>query len=113
MEHIPQSKANRLENGVLTSWEYAMRNARLNVAPISIKGRYPESGYTGNLISDSIVHITEGMGFLGLRDGTRVALAKNDQVHLAVGDAYYFEGNLEIIYAASPAWTPQQTETID
>ena len=97
MEHIPQSKAQRFENGAVTSWEYEMHNANLNVAPISIKGRYPETGYTSNQVSDSIVHIIDGSGLLATNNGASVELAKNDQVHLAVGDAYYFEGILEII----------------
>ncbi len=50
MEHIPQSKAQRFENGPVTAWEYTMQNANLNVAPISIKGRYPENGYTSNSV---------------------------------------------------------------
>lgn len=113
MEHIPQSSAQKFENGAVTSWEYEMQNANLNVAPISIKGRYPESGYTSNLLSDSIVHVIDGTGVLETNTGVSVELSKNDQVHLAVGDAYYFEGNLEIIYAASPGWTPQQTQAIN
>lgn len=110
MEHVPQSKAKYYENGAATSWEYEMQNANLNVAPISIQGRYPENGFTSNLKSDSVIHVTHGVGLLALNNGTTVELVKNDQVHLAVGDTYYFEGDLEIIYAASPAWTPEQTK---
>lgn len=109
MEHIPQSKAKYHENGAVASWEYEIQNTNLNVASISIQGRYPETGFTSNLKSDSIIHVTNGVGLLGLDNGAKVELEKNDQVHLAVGDAYYFEGDLEIIYAASPAWTPEQT----
>lgn len=112
MEHIPQSKAQRFENGAVTSWEYNMQNANLNLAPISITGRYPETGFTSNLQSDSCIHVLNGNGVLGLKDGTLVELNKNDQVYLAVGDVYYFEGSLEILYAASPAWTPEQTKHI-
>lgn len=113
MEHVSRAKAQRYENGAVTSWEYEMQNANLNVAPISIRGRYPEQGYTSNKISDSIVHIIDGNGRIVLIDGTDVELVANDQVHIDVGDAYYFEGELDIIYAASPSWTPEQTEHID
>lgn len=109
MEHIPQSMAKRFDNGAVTSWEYEMQNASLNVALISIRGRYPENGFTSNLKSDSIIHITEGSGLLKLRDGTIVELAENDQLRLAAGDEYCFEGELGIIYAASPPWAPEQT----
>jgi hypothetical protein len=113
MEHIPQSKARQVENGAITAWEYEIQNANLNVSPISIRGRYPDSGFTRNLESDAVVHVIEGSGILGLNNSSSVILVKSDQLHLAVGDTYYLEGNLDIIYAASPAWTPEQTEHID
>ena len=113
MEHISQPHAQKFENATVTSWEYEMKNAALNVAPISIRGRYPANGFTSNLESDAIVHVVDGSGIIGLKDGSSVVLAKNDQLHLAVGDTYYFEGNLEVIYAASPIWTPEQTEHTD
>lgn len=113
MEHISQSQAQRFENGAVTSWEYEMQNASLNVAPITISGRYPEKGYTSNLVSDSIVHVLSGAGVIGILDGAVIDLVPNDQVHLLVGDAYYFEGDLNILYAASPSWTPEQTKQFD
>lgn len=113
MEHVTQSQAQRFENGAVTSWEYEMQDANLNLAPISIKGRYPETGYTSNTVSDSIVHIIGGSGLIELRDGTTTRLAIHDQLHLSVGDAYFFEGDLDILYAATPSWTPQQTNHID
>lgn len=108
MEYIPQSKAQRFDKGAVTSWEYAMEHATLNVAPISIAAKYPETGYTSNTLSDAIVHVIDGSGMLALHDGTTVELKKNDQVHLAVGDEYYFDGELEILYTATPAWSPEQ-----
>lgn len=113
MEHIPQSNAEKFENGAVTSWEYSMQAAALNLAPIWIRGRYPESGYTKNLISDSIVQVIDGTGILAFKDEVPVTLTKGDQVHLATGDTYYFDGNLDIIYAATPPWTPEQTEHVE
>ena len=63
-------------------------------------------------MSDAIVHVIDGMGLFALNDGRVVDLSKNDQVHIAVCDAYYFEGNLEIMYAASPEWNPKQAEPV-
>lgn len=112
MQFIPRLQAERYQNGSVVSWEYAMKSARLNVAPISINGRYPIEGFTSNTVSDSVVHVTQGSGFLYLIDGTELRLSQNDQVHIAPNDIYYFEGNLEIIYAASPSWSFEQTQQI-
>lgn len=39
-------------------------------------------------------------------------LAPHDQLHIAVGDAYYFEGALEILYCVTPKWTPEQSKSV-
>lgn len=113
MEHIPQSQASRFENGAVISFEYKMHEANLNVAPISINGRYPEDGFTCNTVSDSIIYVINGSGVFVMKNGMTVKLVRNDQLHIAIGDEYYFDGTLDIIYAASPPWTPEQTSHID
>ena len=113
MDHIPRARAEKIQNGNITSWEYTTASETMNVARIKIEGRYPEDGFTANLEVDSIIHILGGTGLLGTLDGALVELAPHDQVHLAVNDAYYFEGNLEILYSATPKWTHGQTIHID
>ena len=113
MDHIPQARAEEFQNGNVISWEYATASETMNVARIRIEGRYPEEGFTSNREVDSIIHILGGRGLLGTKEGARVELAPHDQVHLAVGDAYYFEGNLELIYSATPKWTPGQTTHVN
>ena len=97
MEHVTWSQAQRFDNGTVASWEYVMQNASLNVAPITIKDRYPEVGYTSNTIPDSIVHVIGGDGIIELNNGTVVNLATNGQIHLSVGDAYFFKGHLNLL----------------
>jgi hypothetical protein len=109
MEHIPKVAAQKFEKGPVTSWEYPMQEASLNVAPISIRGRYPEVGYTENNVVDSVVYVMSGTGVLGIKGGEDTLLNVGDQVHIAVRDSYYFVGELDILYAATPPWTPDQT----
>lgn len=50
MQHMPQSLATRYEDGAVVSFEYEISNSNLNIAIISINGRYPENGFTSNAI---------------------------------------------------------------
>ena len=110
MKYISQTKAEVFRNDTITSWEYETPSEVLNVARIMVTGRYPEHGYTSNTIADSVIHIIDGQGILGTQDGSRVELTAHDQLHIAIDDAYFFEGNLELLYAATPKWTPVQTK---
>lgn len=112
MQHIPHLKSKIYKNGAVTSWEYETQSKDMNLALIQIDGRYPEEGYTSNLEVDSLVQITKGSGTLGTDDGSIYEIEKGDQIHFAVNDAYFFEGSLELIYAATPKWTPRQATHI-
>jgi len=113
MEHIPQSNAEVFEKGAVTSWEYPAQSEAMNVAVIHINGRYPESGFTTNREVDSLVQVTDGSGILGMSDGTTIDIGWGDQIHLRRDDEYFFEGDLELVYAATPKWTPGQTERLE
>lgn len=113
MEHVPQADAEVFRNGDVTSWEYEAASTAMNVARIKVNGRYPEAGFVRNREADSIVHVIGGDGILGMQGGARVKLAPHDQVHLVVNEAYFFEGELELLYAATPKWTSEQAEYID
>ena len=80
----------------------------MNVARIQINGRYPAEGFTSNRKADSIIHIVSGHGVLGIKNAPPIELAEHDQVHLAAGDSYFFDGTMEMIYSATPKWTPEQ-----
>ena len=109
MEHIPQSQAGVFQGESVTSYEYPTSNEHMNVALIKISGRYPEHGFTSNTLVESLIHVVAGRGTLGMEDGRMIEITTNDQVYLAIGDAYFFDGELEVVYAATPKWTPEQT----
>ena len=109
MKHMPQSQAEVFHNDAVTAWEYAIPDAKLNVARIKIEGRYPKDGFTSNQVVDSIVHIISGNGILGSHGRPPIKLNEHDQIHLAAGDSYFFEGTMQILYSATPPWTPEQT----
>lgn len=113
MEYIPQSEAERFEMGSVTSWEYRTSSEVMNVALIQISGRYPESGYVANTEVDSLVQVISGEGLLVMATGEKAPLSMGGQIHLAKDEAYFFEGNLELVYAAAPKWTPEQASHQD
>lgn len=109
MQHITRSKATLHRNGTVKSYEYEMDSAAINLAIIYVNGRYPLADFTANKKVESLVHVIKGAGTFGLVDGTKVVLKKGDQLQIAKNEAYYFEGAMELAYAATPKWTPEQT----
>ncbi|MDX2776611.1 hypothetical protein PV379_04575 [Streptomyces caniscabiei] len=108
MKHTSLSQAEVIQNENVTAREYDNAAAKLNVAHIKITGRYPNTGFTYNREVDSVIHVLSGQGILGQKEGAAISLKQHDQIHLAAGDRYFFEGTLEVLYAATPKWTPEQ-----
>lgn len=113
MEHIKKVDSEEFSKGGVTSFEYAFARAALNLAPIRIDGRYPEEGYTMNKDCDSVVYVLDGRGFFYDAKGSQVILEKGDQIHIPPQEAYAFEGGLDIVYAATPPWTPEQAKIVE
>lgn len=113
MEHVPKTAAEEFTHDTVTAWEYSMPSAALNLARIAIAGRYPESGFTCNTEADSVVHVLNGTGIIATKGNSSTQLNEGDQIHIPPKEPYYFEGNLEIMYAATPPWTPEQARTTE
>lgn len=86
-----------------------MQSSAINIAVIYVNGRYPQTDYTLNKEVESLVQVIKGTGEFGLKDGTKVVLKKGDQLYIPKNESYYFDGALELVYAATPKWTPEQT----
>lgn len=89
---------------------YAMPGAKLDLAEISIDGRYPEAGWAKNRQSDELVRVSEGEGLLTIRGGETVQIQSGDVVHVPTGEQFYWQGNMTIWMACSPSFNPEQYE---
>lgn len=58
------------------------------------------------------MQIISGEGVFMLLSGKEIALSKGDQLHIVKSEAYSFEGDLELVYVATPKWTPEQTSHV-
>ncbi len=91
--------------------EYELGSHAMNAAVIEIEGRYPLDGWASNNTTTSLIYVISGQGS-AIIDGHEVVLYKDDQLLIEVGEKYAFDGNLHILYVASPAWTADQAEHI-
>lgn len=91
------------------AYEYATSIDAVNAAVIELSGRYPDEGWVMNTICTSLVHITQGRGSIEGEHGT-TQLSTGDQVLIAPGEKYSFDGSMRLLYVATPAWTPEQAK---
>ncbi len=113
MKHISKSSAQEHANSPsCTVWEYGSEGA-MDAADALVNGRYPETGFALNEVSDMSVRVLGGTGKLATKQ-VIVDVVAGDVVIIPHGEAYYFEGqNLKFFMACSPVWSPEQYKEVE
>jgi len=93
--------------------EYPMAGeSEINIAIVSLSGRYPESGCVVNDISKELAYVTKGEGKLIL-NGDIVHLKSGDVVLIEPGEKYFWEGHMTLLLSCTPAWHPEQHRWVE
>ncbi|MEC3979527.1 hypothetical protein [Amycolatopsis sp. H20-H5] len=98
-------------SGACLAYEYELPSDSVNAAVIELAGRYPDEGWALNTACTSLVHIVKGNGTISTAQ-TKEDLSTDDQVLLMPNEKYFFDGNMKLLYIASPAWTTEQAEHV-
>jgi mannose-6-phosphate isomerase-like protein (cupin superfamily) len=85
-------------------------NGITNGTVAEINGRYPQSGWGKNKISDELVYVISGKGFLEMPDNKEI-LSEGDVAFIPKGQQIAWSGeNLKVFIPCIPAWTNEQHE---
>ena len=113
MKLVAKKDANTIDNSeTCTVLEYPINEKDINGSVISVKGRYPESGYAVNEVCKEVVYITEGVGRVVMVDDTEVVFRKGDTLFLDRNEKYYWEGDFESFMVCTPAFYPEQHKIV-
>ena len=110
MKIIERSSAKKFTNGpTCEGIEYSFDDKDMNIALVTVNGRYPETGYVMNEVCKEAGYVVSGSGVLGLETGEKTAVGPGSAVLLQPGEKYYWEGeNLQMVMPCSPAFYPEQ-----
>lgn len=92
--------------------EYPLGDRDINAAMITLSGRYPKHGFSKNSIAKEVVYVITGEGSLANGSGVTSPIRAGDMISIAPQEAYVFEGNMQLLIASSPAWSPDQYEVV-
>jgi mannose-6-phosphate isomerase-like protein (cupin superfamily) len=110
---IKKKESIRIENSsVCIAYGYEFKDKDINVAPIEIRGRYPESGYVINELVKEMFFVSFGNGKVVIENET-FEINQGDMIFILPKKKYLIEGNIDLIVSCSPAWSPEQHKHID
>ncbi|MFA6095984.1 MAG: cupin domain-containing protein [Candidatus Paceibacterota bacterium] len=118
MKLVPFDSKNKTIRGDdsvgIVATQYPTGNPDLSIARVKIVGRYPAQGWAMNTVSTMAVFVAAGSGSIVTEVG-RSPIKYDDVVEIPAGEKYYWQADryLILIPASSPAWTPEQHQSID
>jgi len=110
MRIIRKSESESFTNGPNCSgYGFPFGDKDVDIAIVTVNGRYPEEGYVLNEVSKEIAYVLKGSGKLVMGDTESQDVHMGDAVMILPGEKYFWEGeNLEMIMPCSPAFDPNQ-----
>lgn len=114
MKRIQKTETVKFTNGPTCSGqEYSFGDSDLNIALVTVNGRYPETGYVMNQVCKEAGYVVSGEGKLGLASGEITTVSVGDAILLQPGEKYYWEGDsLVLVMPCSPAFYPEQHQKV-
>jgi len=109
MKVIKKSEAKRFVNSEsCTGFEFGFGNKELNIAVVTVNGRYPDKGHLVNDVCREIGYVLHGTGIVGIGKTTH-GLSPGDAVMIEPGEKFYWHGeSLEMLMPCAPAFFPEQ-----
>lgn len=86
--------------------EYKPDSSKIDIAKISIRGRFPENGWGWLEESDEMAVIVKGEGYALAKDGERYDLTAGDVIYIESGRRWCWGGNMDMIVPCGPAFDP-------
>jgi len=113
MKKIERKEAEEFQHGeTCTVSEYSLGEEMIDAAIVKINGRYPDEGWVMNRISKEVAFVVNGQGKL-VSEGGEEYLGKGDVALIESEEKFFWEGEMEIFIACTPAWKYSQYEHYD
>lgn len=97
----------RKNSAVCVVTEYPCTDNNLDFAVVTISGRYPEAKQAMNTKCKEIVYVQAGTGRVTVNH-VEYVLNAGDIVLIEAGEPFYWEGNMTLHAACTPAFSIEQ-----
>lgn len=87
--------------------EYPIEDKEINFAIAKVTSRYPETGLASNTVCKEIVYVQDGNGKIVVNN-IEYTLQTGDVILISPNEKFYWDGNMTLHIACTPAFTPGQ-----
>lgn len=88
--------------------EYKSTTGKIDIATISIRGKFPENGWGYLEESHEMAFILNGEGLIETKSGQIKKLETGDVVYVEPKERFRWEGNFDMVVTCGPAFDPDK-----
>lgn len=113
MQVIKNSNAVKGNNSdVCKIVEYSFNDKNIDLGIATITGRYPESDFCVNTISQSLIYVLDGNGILYIENNC-IEFEKGDSILINSNEKYYWDSTYCVVsISCTPAWSEEQYKLV-
>jgi mannose-6-phosphate isomerase-like protein (cupin superfamily) len=89
-----------------------IKDKMLDMASAKLTGRYLSIGYALNQECKEMAYVSDGAGIIVV-NGKEHMIQTGDLILIEPGEKFYWEGNMTIVIACTPAWTKEQYQLVN
>lgn len=86
---------------------FPAEDSDINFAIVKVSSRYPDKGLVTNTLCKEMAYVQEGGGKIVV-DDIEYVMQKGDVVLIDRNEKYYWDGDMTLHIACTPAFTPEQ-----
>lgn len=94
-------------------YEYNPESGTIDIATISIRGKYPESGWGYVEESHEMAIVVKGSGYIETKNGERHDLNSGDVVYIEPMERFRWGGSMDLVVPCGPAFDPKKHKLED
>ncbi len=85
----------------------------IDIAKISIRGQFPETGWGYLEESHEMAVIIKGSGYIETQDGEHEELVEGDVVYIEPMKKFRWNGDMDMIVPCGPAFNPEKHKLVE
>lgn len=93
------------KTSTFTAYEFSPKDFCLGISEVN--GRYPQTGADADMAVAQIWYVVSGAGKVEVND-EKFEIEEGDMLHIDKGERFAIDGNLKLVVASAPVWTPEQ-----
>jgi hypothetical protein len=102
-----------INSDICYGYEYNPGSGTIDIATISIRARFPKTGWGYLEESHEMAIVVKGEGYIQFKDGKKCVLLSGDVAYIEPMERFCWGGDMDLVVPCGPAFNPDKHKLED